>query len=166
MRILVVDDSEPWRQRVCSILQTRPEFRVVAEAVDGLEAVEKAQAVNPDAILLDLGLPNLNGLEAAKRIRQLAPKAKIVFLTQNRDRDVVRAAHRFRVQPVRNICDEAAFSADSEDKSRKFSRLDSLETIHHVSDATWITALVLSRDMHPQCGCSMVKSDRHLVMEA
>ena len=92
MRILVVDDSEPWRQRVCSILQTRPEFRVVAEAVDGLEAVEKAQAVNPDAILLDLGLPNLNGLEAAKRIRQLAPEAKIVFLTQNRDRDVVRAA--------------------------------------------------------------------------
>jgi DNA-binding NarL/FixJ family response regulator len=92
VRILVVDDSEPWRKQVCSILQTRSEFRVVAEAADGLEAVEKAQLVKPDVILLDIGLPTLNGLEAAKRICQLAPDAKIVFLTQNRDRDVIRAA--------------------------------------------------------------------------
>jgi DNA-binding NarL/FixJ family response regulator len=92
VRILVVDDFEPWRQQVCSMLETRPEIRVVAEAGDGLEAVQKAQELNPDLILLDIGLPNLNGLEAAKRICQVAPDAKIVFLTQNRDRDVVQAA--------------------------------------------------------------------------
>ncbi len=92
VRVLVVDDYEPWRRQVFSILQTRPELRVVAEAADGLEAVQKAQELNPDLILLDIGLPKLNGLEAAKRIRQVAPDAQIIFLTQNSDRDVVGAA--------------------------------------------------------------------------
>jgi DNA-binding NarL/FixJ family response regulator len=92
VRILVVDDFEPWRQQVCSILQTRPELRVVAETADGLEAVQEAKELQPDLVLLDIGLPNLNGLEAANRIRQVAPSAKILFLTQNNDRDMVRAA--------------------------------------------------------------------------
>src|SRR4249919_381371 len=93
VRILVVDDFEPWRCMVCSILQTRrPDFCVVAEVADGWEAVQKAQELNPDLILLDIGLPNLNGLEAANRIRRVAPDAKIIFLTQNSDRDVIRAA--------------------------------------------------------------------------
>ena len=92
VRVLVVDDFEPWRQQVCSMLQTRPELPVVAEAGDGLEAVQKAQELKPDLILLDIGLPNLNGLEAANRIRQVAPDASIIFLTQNNDKDVVRAA--------------------------------------------------------------------------
>jgi two-component system nitrate/nitrite response regulator NarL len=92
VRILVVDDFEPWRQQVRGLLQTQPELCVIAEVADGLEAVEKAQALKPDLILLDVGLPNLNGLEAANGIRQVAPNAKIVFLTQDTDRDVVRAA--------------------------------------------------------------------------
>jgi DNA-binding NarL/FixJ family response regulator len=91
-RVLVVDDYEPWRRHVCSILQTQPELRVVAEVTDGLEAVQKADELKPDLILLDIGLPNLNGIEAAKRIRQVAPGAKIIFLTQISDKDVVRAA--------------------------------------------------------------------------
>jgi DNA-binding NarL/FixJ family response regulator len=94
IRILVVDDLEAWRQRIRSMLQTRPELCVVAEAADGLEAVQKAQELKPDLILLDIGLPNLDGLEAAKRIHQVAPDARIVFLTQNRDKDVVQAALR------------------------------------------------------------------------
>jgi len=92
VRILVVDDSEPWRRQVCSMLQTRPEIVVVAEAANGLEAVQKAQELNPDLILLDIGMPILNGIEAAKRIRLLAPDAKIVFLTQDGDSDVAQAA--------------------------------------------------------------------------
>lgn len=92
IRVLLVDDFEPWRQQARSILQTRPELRVVAEAADGLEAVQKAQELKPDLILLDIGLPNLNGLEAASRIRQVAPDTAIIFLTQTSARDVVRAA--------------------------------------------------------------------------
>lgn len=88
----MVDDFEPWRQRICGILQTRPDLGVVAEVGDGLEAIQKAKEVKPDLIVLDIGLPNLNGLEAAKRILQVAPAAKIVFFTSTNDRDVVRAA--------------------------------------------------------------------------
>ena len=91
-RILIVDDFEPWRRQVCSMLQTRPELRVIAEVGDGLEAVQKANELKPDLILLDIGLPNLNGIDAAYRIRQVAPDAGIIFLTQNSDRDLVRAA--------------------------------------------------------------------------
>jgi DNA-binding NarL/FixJ family response regulator len=92
IRILVVDDFEPWRQQICSMLQTRPELRVVAKVGDGLEAVQKAKELKPDLILLDIALPNLDGLEAAKRIRQLAPGTKIIFVTQNSDKDAVRSA--------------------------------------------------------------------------
>jgi DNA-binding NarL/FixJ family response regulator len=90
--ILVVDDFEPWLRQVCSMLQTRPYLRVVAEAGDGLEAVQKAKELQPDLIVLDFGLSTLNGLEAATHIRQLAPDSKIIFLTQYSDRDLVRAA--------------------------------------------------------------------------
>ena len=92
IRVLVVDDYEPWRREICSILQTQPELRVVAEIGDGLEAVQKAKELQPDLILLDIGLPNLNGIEAAKRIRRVASGAKILFLTNNRGKDIVRAA--------------------------------------------------------------------------
>jgi DNA-binding NarL/FixJ family response regulator len=92
IRVLVVDDYELWRREVCSILQTQPELLVEAEIADGLEAVQKAKELQPDLILLDIGLPNLNGLEAANRIRQVAPGAKILFLTNNMDKDIVRAA--------------------------------------------------------------------------
>jgi len=70
----------------------RPEYQVVAEASDGLEAVQKAQELKPDLILLDIGLPKLNGIEAAQLIRQLSPGSKILVLSQNNDLDVVRAA--------------------------------------------------------------------------
>ena len=93
IRVLVVDDFEPWRQRICGMLQACTDLRVVAEVRDGLEAVQKAE-LQPDLVVLDIGLPHLNGLEAAKRILQIAPGAKIIFLTTNNDRDVVRAALR------------------------------------------------------------------------
>jgi len=94
IRILVVDDFEPWRQYVCSMLQTRPKSCVVAEVGDGLEAVRQAQELKPDLILLDISLPKLDGLQAASRIRRVAPATAIIFLTHNSDNDLREAALR------------------------------------------------------------------------
>ena len=92
IRILVVDDYEPWRRSVCSMLKARPDLEVIGEACDGLEAIQKAQTLKPDLVLLDIGLPRLNGLEAENQLRQLVPSAKVLFLTQNTDADVVQEA--------------------------------------------------------------------------
>ena len=92
VRVLVVDDYEIWRQRIRSILETQPELQIIGEASDGLEAVHKAQELKPDLILLDIGLPSLNGIEAASRLCRLVPSAKVLFLTQNHDADVIRLA--------------------------------------------------------------------------
>ena len=80
-RVLVVDDYEPWRRFVCSTLQQRPQIQVIGEASDGIEAVRKAKELQPDLILLDIGLPEVNGVQAARQIRELVPKAKIIFLS-------------------------------------------------------------------------------------
>jgi DNA-binding NarL/FixJ family response regulator len=90
--ILVVDDSDRWRRLVRSILENVPSFRVVGEASDGLEAIKKATTLLPDVVLLDIGMPQLNGIEAAKKIRQACPNSNIIFLTQESDNDVRRAA--------------------------------------------------------------------------
>ena len=91
VRALVVDDFEPFRQFTVSTLQTKQELLVVGEASDGLEAVQKAEELQPELILLYLGLPTLNGFEAARQIRKLAPESKIIFVTQESSLDVVQA---------------------------------------------------------------------------
>jgi DNA-binding NarL/FixJ family response regulator len=92
IRVLTVDDFKDWRRRVLLLFRARPEWQVIAEASDGTEAIQKAEDLKPDLILLDIGLPKLNGIEAARQIRQLSPSSKIIFLSQNNDRDIVRAA--------------------------------------------------------------------------
>ena len=91
-RILLVDDYEDWRNQVRLLLRERPEWRIIGEVSDGLEAVQKAEELKPDLILLDMGLPNVNGIEAARRIHQLSPNSKIVFLSADNSLDVVQAA--------------------------------------------------------------------------
>ena len=88
--ILIVDDFEPFRRLVCSILRERPEFRIIDQASDGLQAIQKAEEQQPDLILLDIGLPILNGMMVARRVRKLAPASRILFLTQESSPDVVR----------------------------------------------------------------------------
>ena len=90
IRVLVVDDYKDWRSLVRSLLVMRPEWEIVCEASDGLEAVLKAEELKPDLILLDIGLPKLNGIEAARRIRKLVPESKILILSQERDADVAQ----------------------------------------------------------------------------
>jgi len=94
VRVLVVEDYEPFRRFVCSTLEKRPQWQVICEVSDGLEAVQKAEELQPDLIVLDIGLPTLSGIEATRRIRKLAPESKILFLSQESSADVVQEALR------------------------------------------------------------------------
>jgi DNA-binding NarL/FixJ family response regulator len=94
VRVLLVEDFEPFRRLVCSILGKRLELQIIGEASDGMEAVRKAQELQPDLILLDVALPTLNGIEVARRIRKLSPKSKIIFVSQESSADVVQEAFR------------------------------------------------------------------------
>lgn len=91
-RILLVDDFVQWRFAVRSILEAVSGFRIIGEASNGLEAIEKAATLRPDIVLLDIGMPILNGIEAARRIRRVSPNSKVIFLTQEQDSDVRAAA--------------------------------------------------------------------------
>jgi len=90
VRVLLVEDFDPFRRFTRTTLQT--ELQIIAEVSDGLEAVNKAQELQPDLILLDIGLPGLNGIEAARRIRKLSPESKIIFVTQESSADVIEEA--------------------------------------------------------------------------
>lgn len=92
IHILVVDDYEDWRNEIRLLLQSRPELQVICEVADGPEAVQKAEELRPDLVLLDIALPTLNGIEAARRIRKLSPNTKIVFLSLDTSLDVRQVA--------------------------------------------------------------------------
>jgi DNA-binding NarL/FixJ family response regulator len=91
-RVLVVEDSEPYRKFICSKLTETPDLQIVAEISDGLQAVRKADELQPDLILLDIGLPSLNGIEVARQIGKVSPGSKILFVSQECSADVVLEA--------------------------------------------------------------------------
>jgi DNA-binding NarL/FixJ family response regulator len=88
----MVDDYEPWRLFLSTTLQERRELQLIAEATDGLQAVQVAQQLQPDLILLDIGLPTLSGIEAARRIRELSPNTRILFVSENRSLAIAEEA--------------------------------------------------------------------------
>ena len=92
VRVLVVEDYEPWRRYFSTALQNQPELQVIGEVSDGLEAVQQAEELQPDLILLDIGLPTLNGIEAARRIRKVSPASKILFVSENRSANIAGEA--------------------------------------------------------------------------
>jgi DNA-binding NarL/FixJ family response regulator len=90
--VMVADDFEPWRSFVSSQLGKESALEIVCEVVDGPQAVGKAEEMHPDLILLDIGLPTLNGIETADRIHQNELGSIILFVSQESDPDLVRAA--------------------------------------------------------------------------
>jgi DNA-binding NarL/FixJ family response regulator len=92
IRILVVDDHEIVREQICKLLRSQPEFNVICEAANGTEGVNRAEELQPDVVVLDITMPDLGGIEAAGRIRRVAPKSRIVFLSQHDSETIVQTA--------------------------------------------------------------------------
>ena len=103
-RVLLVEDHEPFRRVICELLQQRADLLIVGEAADGLDAIRQAEALRPDVVMLDIGLPTLNGLEVAGRIRANLPDAKLMFVSSESSLEVVdqafsRGAHGYVYKP-------------------------------------------------------------------
>jgi len=94
IHILVAEDFQRFRKFISSTLRARGDSQIICGVADGLEAVRKAEELQPALIVLDIGLPKLNGIEAARRIGKLSPKSKILFLTVESSPDVVQEALR------------------------------------------------------------------------
>ncbi len=91
-RILIVDDHEIFRRGLRSLLESRPEFEILGEAADGLQAVEKASQLKPDLIVMDVSMPQLDGLQATRQIRKKLPETKILILSQHDTSHMLSAA--------------------------------------------------------------------------
>ncbi len=96
-RILLADDAPAVRQSVKGLLE-REGFEVVGEATDGHEAVRLAQALSPDVVILDLSMPRLNGLDAAREIQQVCPWAHLILLTSCTEEHQIVSALRAGIQ--------------------------------------------------------------------
>jgi DNA-binding NarL/FixJ family response regulator len=98
LRVLLVDDFEPWRSFLRSIVEALPLITIVGEASDGLAAVQAAKDLKPDLVLLDIGLPQLNGLEVAREVLKVSPNCMIFFVTQESAEELLQEAFRLGAQ--------------------------------------------------------------------
>jgi DNA-binding NarL/FixJ family response regulator len=94
LRILIADDHPIIRKHVLRILEEQPSFSVCGEAYDGVEAIEEAQRLKPDVVVLNVSMPILNGLDAGRKIKTVLPETAIVILSSNADRHFIEEAKK------------------------------------------------------------------------
>ena len=98
VRVLIVDDYSLWRRLIVDMLAIRQDVQIVGEAQNGLTGIQMAAELQPDVVVLDIGLPDRNGIEVARQILELSPKTRILFLSQNNSKEVICAAIRTGAQ--------------------------------------------------------------------
>lgn len=120
LRILIVDDHELLRKNIRRLLSTRLDFLICGEAEDGIQAVDKAKTLRPDVILMDVSMPRMDGVQAARIVRREVPESKVVIVSQNDRAIVARQANEVRA---------AAFVAKSDLAEQLIPTLDGLTDI-------------------------------------
>jgi len=152
IRILIADELEVVRRGLCAVLQVRPEWEVCGEAGDGRQALEEAQKLRPDITILDIGLPNLDGVEATRQILKASPGTKVLVLTLDHSdhviREVLKAGARGLLLKADAACDLApAIDALLQNKTYLSSK---------------VAAIVLDRSLNPRQTAQTHSTENHL----
>jgi len=150
-RIFIADDHEVVRKGLCALLQAEAGWEICGEAADGREAVEKIRELKPDAIILDIGMPGLNGLEATRQLMKEDPRSKVLILTFHDSdqvvRDVLNAGARgflLKSDAARDLV--VAVDALKRDKTYFTSKVAAMVLDGYLKGGTQAAAISLGRD--------------------
>jgi DNA-binding NarL/FixJ family response regulator len=134
IRVFLVDDFSPFRDFLRAILTQMPGFEIVGEASDGIEAVQKIRELNPDLILLDVGLPNLSGIEVARYVQNSSAHPIILFVSQICDWDIIEHAFLYGASGFVIKSDAAAEFLSAVESVRRGIHFISTTAVRHILD--------------------------------
>src|SRR5579872_442005 len=143
IRILIVDDHELVRRGIRALLTSRPDFDVCAEASDGVQGVEKAKELRPDIVLMDITMPNRNGLDATRVIRAALPNTEVILVSQNESSVVQRQAVEVDARAFvakSNIANDLIPAIDRVTKNRKYDHPPPANTVYGDSQMSRLIA--------------------------